>query len=146
MICRQNIFLEFQEYFVPLLSVMRAKGFILLILLVVILCETAHGASVRRRYVPAADVEWGYGPELIEAEIVKPREVHFVHYGEIVEISSDVEIEKVEVYAINGSKLRVKRVRGTQVSVNTGDFDYGIYIVVTHFSDGSIPAVNKFIR
>lgn len=103
-------------------------------------------ASVRQRYVPSAEAEWGGASAAIEAGRVEAHQVRFVHYGGVIDISSEAVIDKIEVFALSGMKLSVKRVRGTSATINAGDFDYGFYIVVTHFVDGSRPAVNKFIR
>lgn len=120
--------------------------FTIFLLLAIIAGQIVYGASVRRRYVPSSDVDWGGSSEFVEAEFIKPREVKFIHYGGVIEISSEVAIDKVEVYSISGIKLAVKRVRSNQATINAGDFDYGFYIVVTSFVDGSKPTVNKFIR
>ncbi|MCH5345896.1 MAG: hypothetical protein J1E63_02230 [Muribaculaceae bacterium] len=107
---------------------------------------TVDAASVRQRYVPSAEAEWGGAPAAIEAGRIEAHPVKFIHYGGVIDISSEAVIDKIEVFALSGMKLSVKRVRGTSTTINAGDFDYGFYIVVTHFADGSRPAVNKFIR
>lgn len=119
---------------------------VILLLAILAVCQVVDAASVRRRYVPPVPVQWGEAPMMNEVEVVAPREISFVKYGGVIDIRSDYEIDRVDIYTINGTLLSSRRVRDYDTSIETGDFEPGVYIAVTRFTDDAQPAVNKFVK
>lgn len=122
------------------------KFFLTSLTMLLLATMTVDAASVRKRFVPRNDIEWGAAPAIIEAMPVEPRQVSFIHYGGVIEIKSDFKIGRVDVYSVSGTLLSSRKINGYQANLNAGDFDAGLYIVVTRFADGGTPAVNKFVR
>ncbi len=122
------------------------KILIILTFLAAFQCEKADAASVRRRYVPPVPVQWGEAMPATEVQSVEPRPVSFVQYGRVIDINSNYKIDRIDIYSINGTLLSSRRLNDYQTSIETGDFDAGMYIVVTRFVDGWLPAVNKFVK
>ncbi|MFM7091275.1 MAG: T9SS type A sorting domain-containing protein, partial [Bacteroidota bacterium] len=56
--------------------------------------------------------------------------------SEMIRITSDQSIEKVEIFTVQGQKIKSSILQAKEISISVGEMQKGIYIVQTKMTDG----------
>lgn len=65
--------------------------------------------------------------------------------SEFLSVQSEHTLRKIEVYSITGGLAYVNISTGRSLTIDTGSFQPGRYVLVTHFADCATPAVTSII-